>query len=185
MYLDDIQIDKCDTTCKEPSSYGLTLTAEGLPLAGDQRWFASYTMVSNLAYRTPNVSERYAIFGIGLGRAYSDYDELRAGLDVALIPRTPLKLYAAHRRQGEGDYRADYPPVADYATTPVFLSGLVWTTNRVVLSGASVVSRDFQIVGDVGINQVKNRRHVPGNDITAFEGRVKVVWVPRWLVTFE
>ncbi len=185
LFLDDLQIDKCDTTCKEPSSYGLTVTAEGLPLAGDQRWYASYTMVSNLAYHTPNVAERYSIHNIGLGRAYSDYDEIRVGADLALVPRTPLKLYVAHRRQGEGDYRAAYPPVADYATTPIFLSGLVWTVNRIGLSGASSVSRDFQIVGDVGVNQVRNRRHVPGNDVTAFEGRLKVVWVPRWLITFE
>ena len=185
IYLDDLQIDKCDTTCKEPSSYGLTLSAEGLPLKGDQRWFASYTLVSNLAYHTPNVAERYSIHGIGLGRAYSDYDEIKVGADLALLPRTPLRLYVAHRRQGEGDYRAEYPPVASYATTPVFLSGLVWSVNRVGLSGASSASRDFQIVGDIGVNNVKNRRHVAGNDVTAFEGRVKVVWVPRWLITFE
>ena len=185
LFLDDLQIDKCDTTCKEPASYGLTLTAEGLPLSGDQRWFASYTRVTNLAYRTPNVAERYAIFGIGLGRSYSDYDEVRVGADIALVPRTPLKLYVAHRRQGEGDYRSLYPPVADYRFTPIFLSGVVWTTNRVGLSGASSVTRDLQVTADVGVNQVKNRRHIPGNDINAFEGRLKVAWVPRWLVTFQ
>ena len=185
LFLDDLQIDKCDTTCKEPSSYGLTLAAEGLPLMGDQRWFASYTRVTNLTYRTPNVAERYSIHGIGLGRAYSDYDEIRLGADLALVPRTPLKLYVAHRRQGEGDYRAEYPPVANYSTTPIFLSGLVWTVNRIGLSGAASVSRDLQIIGDLGINQVRNRRHIAGNDVSAFEGRVKVVWVPRWLITFE
>jgi hypothetical protein len=154
-------------------------------LSGDQRLFASYTRVSNLAYHTPNPAERYASFDIGLGRPYSDYDELRVGADIALVPRTPLKLYVAHRRQGEGDYRNAYPPVVDYGITPVFLSGVVWTVNRVGLSGSSSVSRDFQIVGDAGINQVTNRRHLVGNDITAFEGRVKLVWVPRWLVTFQ
>jgi len=185
LYIDDLQIDKCDTTCKEPSSYGFTLTGEGIPLAGDQRLFASYTRVTNLAYHTPNPNEQYSIFGIGLGRAYSDYDELRAGADLALVPRTPLKLYFAHRRQGEGDYRNPYPPVADYGITPVFLSGVVWTVNRVGLSGSSSVSRDFQIVADAGINKVTNRRHIVGNDITAFEGRVKLVWIPRWLVPFQ
>lgn len=183
--LDDVQIDKCDSTCNEPSSYGVTLTAEGLPLARDQKWFASYTRVSNLAYRTPNPSERYAIFGIGLGRAYSDYDEVRAGLDLALVPRTPLKLYVAHRRQGQGDYRDDYPAVADYKTTPVFLSGPVWTVDRFGASGASSLGRRFQITADAGVNRVTNRRHIVGNDITAFEGRVKVTWVPGWLLTFQ
>jgi hypothetical protein len=185
LYLDDLQIDKCDTTCKEPSSYGFTLAADGLPLRGDQRWFASYTRVSNLAYHTPNVAEQYSMRHIGLGRAFSDYDEVRLGADVALLPRTPLKLYFAHRRQGEGDYRADYPPVLAYPTTPIFLSGVIWKVDRLGLSGASVVTRDFQVVGDVGINHVRNRRNIVGNDVTAFEGRVKVVWVPRWLITFE
>jgi len=185
IFLDDVQIDKCDTTCNEPSSYGLTLTAEGLPLSADHRWFASYTRVTNLAYRTPNVAERYAIFGIGLGRSYSDYDEIRVGADIALVPRTPLRLYVAHRRQGEGDYRSLFPPVADYDITPVFLSGVVWTTTRLGLSGASSVTRDLQVTADVGVNRVQNRRHIPGNDINAFEGRLKVAWVPRWLVTFQ
>jgi hypothetical protein len=185
LLLDDLQIDKCDSTCNEPTSYGFTATAEGLPLVGDEKLFASYTRVSNLAYRTPNFAERYASFGIGLGRSYSDYDEVRIGADVALVPRAPLKLYVARRRQGEGDYRKSYPAIADYSTTPVFLSGVVWTVNRIGLSGASSVSRDLQLTGDIGVNQVKNRRNIPGRDITAFEGRVKVVWVPRWLITFQ
>lgn len=185
LLLDDLQIDKCDSACNEPTSYGFTLSAEGLPLRGDERWFANYTRVSNLAYRTPSFAERYASFGIGLGRSYSDYDEVRLGADLALVPRTPLKVYVARRRQGEGDYRKSYPAIADYATTPVFLSGVVWTVNRVGLSGASSVSRDLQLIADIGINHVANRRNIAGNDITAFEGRVKVIWVPRWLVTFQ
>lgn len=185
LLLDDLQIDKCDTACNEPTSYGFSASAEGLPLSGDEKWFASYTRVSNLAYRTPNIAERYSSFGIGLGRSYSDYDEVRVGADIALVPRTPLKLYAAHRRQGEGDYRELFPAPADYEITPGFLSGVVSTVNRIGLSGASSVSRDLQLTGDIGINQVKNRRNVSGRDITAFEGRVKVVWVPRWLVTFQ
>ncbi|HUQ19158.1 MAG TPA: hypothetical protein VM099_06060 [Gemmatimonadaceae bacterium] len=185
IFLDDLQIDKCDTTCKEPGSYGLTFTADGLPLTGEQRWFASYTRVSNLAYHTPNPAERYSIREIGLGRPYSDYDEVRLGADLAILARTPLKLYVAHRRQGEGDYRAPFPPVSSYDTTPIFLTGTVWTVNRIGLSGASIVTRDLQIVGDAGINNVKNRNNIVGKNITAFEGRVKIIWVPRWLITFE
>ena len=84
--LDDIQIDECDTVCNEPSSYGYTFSAEGIPLTGEQRLFASYTRVSNLAYHTPNISERYSIYLVGLGRGFSDYDEVRAGIDLAIIP---------------------------------------------------------------------------------------------------
>jgi hypothetical protein len=183
--LDDVQIDKCDSICSEPSSYAFSITADGLPGWFGQRPFASYTRVSNLAYRTPNVAERYAVYGVGLGRGYSDYDEIRAGIDLAVIPRTPLKLYVAHRRQGEGDYRELYPHPSEYAVTPVFLQGVVWTVNRIGLSGATIPIRDFQLVADAGINQVKNRRNIPGNDINVFEGSAKIVWVPRWLIPFQ
>jgi hypothetical protein len=185
LLLDDIQIDKCDSICHEPSSYGMTFTAEGIPLAGDQRLFGSYTRVSNLAYRTPNVSERYSSYGVGLGRGYSDYDEVRAGVDLALIPRTPLRVYVARRRQGEGDYRNLYPAVADYGTTPGIFSGLVWTVNRAAVSGAMTIGRDFQLDGEAGINQNSNRMHIRGYDLTEFDGRVRVTWVPRWLIRFE
>lgn len=183
--LDDIQIDRCDTICHEPSSYGLTLSAEGLPLAGDQRWFASYTRVSNLAYHTPNISERYAIYLVGLGRGYSDYDEMRLGLDLAILPRTPVRLYVARRRQGEGDYRKPYPLVAEYATTPGILSGTVWTVNRIGLSGATMIGRDFRISGDGGVNQSTNRFNSPGLDKSVFEGRVRLTWSPRWVIRFD
>lgn len=183
--LDDIQIDKCDSICHEPSSYGMTLTAEGVPLFGDQRLFGSYTRVSNLAYRTPNVSERYSSYGVGLGRGYSDYDELRVGADVALIRRMPLRVYVAHRRQGEGDYRNPYPAIADYGTTRGILSGVVWTVNRAAVTGAMAIGRDFQVDGEAGINQNRNRMHILGYDFTEFEGRVRLTWVPRWSVKFD
>jgi hypothetical protein len=185
LLIDDIQIDRCDTVCHEPSAYGFTLSGEGLPLAGDQKFFASYTRVSNLAYRTPNVAERYAIYNVGLGRGFSDYDEMRVGLDVALVPRTPLKLYVARRRQGEGDYRVLYPDKSQFATTPGFLDGTVWTTLRLGLSGATMVGRDFQLVGDAGVNRSTDRFHIPGLDQTKFEGRARVVWVPRWSIRFD
>ncbi|MEO8194269.1 MAG: hypothetical protein ABI681_10500 [Gemmatimonadales bacterium] len=185
LLLDDVQIDRCDTVCHEPSSYGLTLSAEGLPLAGDQRWFASWTRVSNLAYHTPNISERYAIYDVGLGRGFSDYDEIRIGADVALVPRTPLRLYVAYRRQGEGDYRKPYPDPADFGTTPGILAGTVWKTARAGLSGAAMVGRDFEIAGDGGVNVNRNRFNLPGVDVTRFEGRVRVTWLPRWLIPFD
>src|SRR5205823_2179620 len=131
LFIDDLQIDRsCNPVCKQPSSYALTFTADGLPLRGDQRWFANYTRVSNLAYRNKIPSDTYEVFGLGLGRGFSDYDELRAGVDLALVPRTPLRLYAAHRRQGEGNYNAPYPLPADYATTPGMFSGVVMGVTR-------------------------------------------------------
>lgn len=183
LFVDDYQIDRCNPNCREPSSYGLTLTAEGLPLGGDQRWFASYTRVSNLAYRTPDPGETYQVFGVGLGRGFTDYDEAKLGLDLALIPRTPLRLYVAHRRQGEGDYHSPYPTPAEYATTPGIFSGVVMGVTRVALGGASRW-RDFEVSGDVGVNHTTNDLHVVGETRTAFEGRVKLAIEPRWSISF-
>ena len=184
LFIDDLQIDhSCNPNCKQPSSYGLTVSADGLPLTGDQRWFASYTRVTNLAYNNKNPSEKYESFGVGLGRGFSDYDEVRAGLDLALLPRTPLRLYAAHRRQGEGGYNVPFPAPADYATTPGIFVGVVSGITRVALSGASRWN-DFEVSGDVGVNRVTNYNHVPGATNTAMEGRIKVAVEPRWSISF-
>jgi len=184
LFIDDLQIDhSCNPNCKQPSSYALTLAAEGLPLAGDQRWFASYTRVSNLAYRNKNPSETYESYGVGLARGFSDYDEIKAGLDLSVVPATPLRLYVAHRRQGQGSYNVPFPLPADFATTPGMFSGVVMGVTRLALSGASKW-RDFEVGGDVGVNHNTNDLHVVGATYTGFEGRVKVAIEPRWSVVF-
>lgn len=185
LLLDDVQIDKCDTVCNEPSAYGLTILAEGLPAFGEQRMFASYTRVSNLAYRTPNVAERYSFNGIGLGREFSDYDEFRVGADLAVFTMAPFKLYFAHRRQGEGDYRQAYPAPSSFDTTPGLLSGTVWTTDRVGISGSALLLSAFRITADAGVNRSTNRGHRAREAINIFEGRARVAWAPKWLVRFE
>ena len=184
LFVDDLQIDHtCNPACKQPSSYAFQLTAEGLPLTGDQRWFASYSRVTNLTYRNKNPSENYLSFGVGLGQSFSDYDEIRGGFDLAVIPRTPLRLYAAHRRQGEGSYDIPFPQPADYATTPEIFDGVVMGVTRVGVSGASRWW-DFEFSGDLGINHNTNDQHVSGATSTAFEGRLKVAIEPRWSVSF-
>jgi hypothetical protein len=184
LFIDDFQIDRsCIPACKQPSSYGLTFTAEGLPLRGDQRWFASYTRVSNLAYNNKNPDEHYEVYGISLGRGFNDYDEARLGLDLALVARMPFKLYVAHRRQGEGNYNLPFPDPSAYATTPGIFSGVVMGVTRAGVSGASHW-RDWELSGDVGVNHTTNYLHVVGDTRTAFEGRVKVAIEPRWSVNF-
>ena len=184
LFIDDYQIDRgCKPACQQPASYALTLAAEGLPLSGEQRWFASYTRVSNLAYRNKTPYEGYESFGVGLAVGFSDYDEGKAGLDLAIVPRTPLRLYVAHRRQGEGSYNIPFPPPADWGTTPGIFSGVVMGVTRVAVSGASKW-RDFEVGGDVGINHNTNDQHIVGATHTGLEGRVKVAIEPRWSVNF-
>lgn len=188
--IDDLQIDRCDAVCEEPSSYGFTFSAEGLPLRGAQRWFASYTRVSSLAYRTPQYSERYTSFNVGLGRGYSDYDEVRVGLDLAVLPRIPVKLYLAHRRQGAGDFRAAFPDTSEYRDTRGFLMQNSATVERIGLSGGGVLGRGFELTGDLGFNRVSHSMAPGGGtrpiwfasseDRSGFEGRVRLGWEPGW-----
>ena len=184
VFIDDFQLDRgCNPNCKQPSSYALTLTADGLRLSGDQRWFASYTRVSNLAYRNRNPADGYEVFGVGLARGFSDYDEAKAGIDLAVVPKTPLHVYVAHRRQGEGSYNAAYPLPADYGTTPGIFSGVVMGVTRAAVSGVTRW-RDFELVGDVGVNHTTNDQHVTGATHTGFDARIKVAIEPRWSISF-
>jgi hypothetical protein len=184
LFLDDLQIDRsCDPACKQPSSYAMTFSAEGLRLRGDQRWFASYTRVSNLAYNNKNPAEKYEVLGVGLGRGFSDYDEFKAGLDLALVPRTPLRVYAAHRRQGEGNYNHPYPLPADYGSTRGMFEGVIMAVTRLGVAAASSW-RDFEVSGDIGVNHKSNDGHVSGVSRTAFEGRIRVAVEPRWSMSF-
>lgn len=183
LLLDDIQIDRCRTVCREPSSYGLTVTAEGVPLVGAQRLFASYTRLTGLAYRSSSGPERtYASFGVGLGRGFSDYDESRLGLDLAVIPYVTARIYGAYRRQGEGDYRLAFPPPSEYAALRGFLLGIVERTVRGGVSAGAMLAPGLELTGDLGLNRVANAGHVAGMARTRPEGRVQLRWTPRTLV---
>lgn len=176
LLLDDFQIDRCGTVCKEPASVGYALVAEGVPLAGNARSFASYTRVTNLTYRSANVWERYSSFDLSLGRGQSDYDESRAGIELAPPLGGPLRLYGAYRRQGEGDYRKPFPPVADNPTTPLIFAGVV---TRVTRAGAQwTTSGRVSLTADVGYNWVTNAAHVSGRRDNGLEGRIRLSIAP-------
>jgi hypothetical protein len=171
LFVDDVQVDDCAPQCQEPSSWGVTVTTEGLPSGATHRAFASYTRVTNLVYRTPDPTEIYASFGVSLGRAFTDYDELRAGVDLALFSVAPVRVYVAKRRQGEGDYRLPFPDPPAYASTPHFLAGRVQSVSRVGLEGG-MSTGDLAVSWDLGVNHsgVKTRP----------EGRIILRWEPAW-----
>lgn len=179
LMLDDLQIDECDPNCNEPKSWGATLTAEGIPLLAEHRAFASYTRLTNLAYRTSSSFETYSHLGIGLGRAFTDYDEVRAGVETSFMS-IPVRAYWARRRQGEGDYRIPFPTPSQYAATPEFLAGVVTVVNRYAVRGSGIFSF-ADLEGDVGYNVVRNADNVAGRKGDGFEGRVRVSIRPRWL----
>ncbi|MFL5562234.1 MAG: hypothetical protein ACJ79K_12215 [Gemmatimonadaceae bacterium] len=174
--LDDFQIDRCDPNCKEPASTGLTFVAEELPTGTSARAFGSYTRVTNLTYRAPNPWERYSYLGLGLGRGQSDYDELRAGIELAPPLGGPLRLYAASRRQGEGDYRLPFPAPADYAATPPIFAGVVEHVHR---AGARwTMGGRVALDADLGYDWTANADHVAGRSRNGFVGRLRVTLMP-------
>lgn len=185
LFIDDLQIDRsCTTVCKEPSSYGGTVSAQGIPLWRDQKLFASYSRLSGLAYRTPQVAEQYSSFGVGLGQPFSDYDEVRAGVDLALVPYTTVKLYGAFRRQGQGDYHLPFPQASAYRNVLGFLQGTVEHVARAAVSGGTTLAPGLEVTADLGYNHVTNAEHLSGVTSNAFEGRAQVRWTPRGL-TFQ
>lgn len=171
--LDDIQIDKKTASDSEPPSYGFTLGAQGE--LGSASWSAIYTRVTNLTYRTPSPPEAVMRRGVGLGRSFSDYDQLTvrgrwyAGPGVLLSPEATLV------RQGAGDFRLPYPPVAAYDTTPTFLAGVVQRTVRLAIA-AQLARPRFTVHADAGVHLMHNLGHVTGMNESRFVGRISVEW---------
>jgi hypothetical protein len=184
LLLGNRQIDSCpDVSCQEPASYGLSATAEGIPLFGDQRLFASYSRLSGLAYRAKEgPAGQYSSLGVGLGQAFSGYDELKLGTDLAVIPYTTLRIYGAYRRQGQGDYHLPFPAPEAYSTTAGFLQGIVEKVARAGIEGGTTIAPGFELTADVGVNHVTNSDHLVGVGRNTLAATARFQWTPKGLV---
>jgi hypothetical protein len=174
--LDDIQVDRGggpSSGNNEPSSYGATIGAQGA--IGPAAWTAFYTRVANLTYRTPNPAEALERRGVGLGRNFSDYDQVTLRGSLLTGPGALLTPEVTFLRQGEGDFRLPYPPVAAYDTTPAFLAGTAERTLRLAL-GARLDRRRWSLVGDGGVHLVRNAGHVQGASETRWVGSLQVTF---------
>ena len=176
LLLDDIQVDKQTAGDREPPSYGLTLGARGA--AGPAAWTAFYTRVANLTYRTPDPAEVVMRRGVGLARNFSDYDQLTVRASVVAGPGVLLSPEATLLRQGEGDFRLPYPPVAAYDTTPAFLAGVVERTVRLAIS-YQLSAGAWSVAGDGGVHLIHNAGHVNGASRTRWVGRLELAWRHR------
>ena len=179
LFLDDFQIDDCEL-CGEPPGVALAMTLDGVPLVAGTRAFASYTRVNSLTYRAPDRFERYTSRTVGLGQRNSDFDEVRAGVDVGPLLPAPVRVYVAYRRQGAGDYREPYPAEARRSSWPTIFEGVVVQTLRAAASGAFRVGSGIEVTADAGVNRSRNDLRVPGAMQTRFEGRVRVALEPSW-----
>ena len=175
LLIDDIQVDKQTAGDREPPSYGFTAGAQGG--IGRFGWTAFYTQVSNLAYRTPNPAEALMRRSVGLGRNFSDYDQLTLRGSMMAGPGVVLEPEITLLRQGEGDFRLPYPTVAQFDSTPTIFAGVQERTLRLAIAGRVAHGGGRWVVsGDGGVHLVSNAGHVTGADRTRWVGRIAVEW---------
>ena len=159
--------------------WALTLGAHGAAPAGAS-WQLLYSQVSSLALRAFNNAENFTDAGTGIGRNFSDNDQLivRLALPVrtSWIVSPELTLF----RQGEGRIEDPYPVQPELAATPALFIG---TVERTLRAGLAVSGREgpLELRGDAGIHHVSNAGHVEGSSDTRFEARVQVtLGIGRW-----
>src|SRR3989475_8081638 len=133
--LDDIQVDKKSPADRKPSSYGLTLGAQGSIPHPSGAWTAFYTRVANLTYRNEDNFQTPMYFGLGTGRNFSDYDQTTLQLSFMPSAEVLAQPEITFLRQGEGDLHLPHPPVSAYPSTPAFLAGVVERTLRLAARG--------------------------------------------------
>jgi len=173
--LDDIQVDKKSPADRKPSSYGLTLGAQGSVPHFDGAWTFFYTRVTNLTYRNENDFQTPIYFGLGTGRNFSDYDQTSLRLSFIAPPQILLAPEVTLLRQGQGDLHLPHPLVSAYPSTPAFLAGVVERTVRLALA-ANVGRGRWSIAADGGVHLISNADHVSGVNRTRWVGRVQVMW---------
>lgn len=109
--IDDIQVDDTALTDKRPWSGGFTLTATGSLPAVPVHATLGYTRVRSLTYRNSLATfEVYSAFDVGIGRNFSDYDQVMLRLETRPSSHANIGLDASYLRQGSGDFRQPFPP---------------------------------------------------------------------------
>src|SRR5207249_6048281 len=129
------------------------------------------TQVANLTYRTGNPAEAVESRLVGLGRNFSDYDQLTLRAGLLAGPGVLLQPEATLLRQGQGDFRLPYPPVAAYGTTPTLFAGVVERTVRLAV-GATWQRGAWGLSGNGGVHFLHNAGHVTGVNDTKWVGSV-------------
>ena len=171
--LDDIQVDNQTGSDQEPPQYGFTLGAQGG--IGRVGWTAFYTQVANLTYRQNNPPETWMRQNVGLARNFSDYDQLTLRASLIAGPSALLEPELTLLRQGEGDFRLPYPPVAQFDSTTTLLAGVVERTVRLAVAGRVAHGR-WTLSGDGGVHLIDNYQHANGASKTKWVGRIALEW---------
>jgi hypothetical protein len=168
--LDDFWYDDRE---RNRDRWAITLGAEG-PLLDVAAWYAVYTQVSSLALRAFNREENFTDGGVGVGRNFSDQDQLSLRVSLPVRNQWLLSPELTLLRQGEGRINDPYPEpdAGGVLTTPALFIGVVERTYRAGL-GLSGRTGPLDLVASAGFHHVVNSRHQEGRTVNRFEGRIQ------------
>jgi hypothetical protein len=170
--IDDLTAFGGEEARSAPKRGGVAFALEGgiSPVS----WGLLYTAISSLAYRTFGESEVALRRGVGIGRNFSDYDQLTAFATTVVPLKTLLGFEATYLRQGEGAIQRPFPTGADLAGAPVLFQGTVERTWRVAGSLEMHPLAGLAIRGTAGYHRVSNARHTVGEQSSDFVGGISV-----------
>jgi hypothetical protein len=170
--LDDFQYQNRNDPGRLPDRWALTLAAAG-PLGRALSWRAFYTQASSLALRTFNPFESFTDNGVGIGRNFTDMDQLTFSVSLPLRRRWLVAPDLTLLRQGEGAINAPFPATpVEAGQTPQIFIGVVERTYRV---GVSVCGREgpLDLDANAGFHHIVNWRHQDGRDADRLEARIQ------------
>ena len=153
--------------------WALTIGAEG-PLLETAAWHALYTQVSSLALRAFDRADNFTDAGVGIGRNFSDQDQLSLRVTLPVRSRWLVSPELTLLRQGEGRINDPYPvpDAAGALSTPALFIGTVERTYRAAV-GLSGRSGPLDLAANAGFHHVVNRGHQEGRTVNRFEGRIQ------------
>ncbi|HEX2249360.1 MAG TPA: hypothetical protein VHH32_03380, partial [Gemmatimonadales bacterium] len=153
--------------------WALTVGAAG-PLGASMAWRLLYTQVSSLALRAFNPADNFTDGGVGIGRNFSDQDQLTLTATLPVRSSWLLAPEVTYLRQGEGSINAPYPPPDETGArdTPALFIGVVERTLRLGL-GISGRTGPFDLLASAGFHHVWNSEHVSGQSDNRFVGRIQ------------
>jgi hypothetical protein len=175
--LDDFWYDNRE---RNRDRWALTLVALG-PLGGTAAWRLLYTQVSSLALRAFNPSDNFTDGGVGIGRNFSDQDQLTLRVTFPLRTEWLLAPELTVLRQGEGRINDPYPvPDANgVLPTPALFIGVVEKTYRAAL-GISGRTGPLDLAASAGFHHVVDSGHEEGRQVDRFEGRLQATLGLGW-----
>jgi len=170
--LDDFQYQNRNGPDRLADRWALTIAAFG-PLGPLLAWRAYYTQASSLAFRTFSRFEDFTDNGVGLGRNFSDMDQLTFSVSVPLADRWLATPDLTLLRQGEGNIEDPFPATpAEMGQTPQIFIGVVERTFRLGL-GIQGRQGPLDVQANAGLHHIVNWQHEDGRTVNRFEGRIQ------------